>query len=176
MKKPIQIKMILTFLTLGAGTGILYADERLLWRSWGVRDGLTETYSRAVSVTPGGSSYIRHGAVLSMSLFDGYGITRISEPRGNAQPYWPSTKRAYSLPGGTLWTSSLDALLEFRNGKWMVRYTAPAGLHVLAAVPGGRHVMVLMEDGLREFDPEHQSWRIIRIAENSRRWVFTSLR
>ena len=54
MKKPIQIGMLLAFLTLGAGTGMLHADDRIQWRSWGVRDGLAETYSRAVSVTPGG--------------------------------------------------------------------------------------------------------------------------
>ena len=39
---------------------------------------------------------------------------------------------------------------------------------MLAAVPAGRRVMVLMEDGLREFDPDRQSWREIRTAENSR--------
>jgi hypothetical protein len=103
-----------------------------------------------------------------MSLFDGYGVTRIPEPRGNAQPYWPSTKRVYAAAGGTLWTATLDALKEYRDGKWTVRYTPPVGRQVLAAVPTGRRVMVLMEDGLREFDPERQTWREIRTAENSR--------
>src|ERR1035437_1800427 len=168
MKKRVQIGMLFAFLTLWAGAGTLRADDGLLWRSWGVRDGLMETYSRTVSMTPGGSVYIRHGAVFSMSLFDGYGITRIPEPRGNAQPYWPSTKRVYAAAGGTLWTTSLDALKEYRDGKWTVRYTPPASRHVLAAVPAGRHVMVLMEDGPREFDPERQSWRKIRTAENSK--------
>ena len=168
MKKPTQIEILFAFLTLWAGTGMLYADDRFLWRSWQVRDGFTETYSYAVSMTPGGSAYFRHGAVLSMSLFDGYSVTRMPDPRGNAQPDWPSTKRVYAAPGGTLWTTSLDALKEYRDGKWTVRYTPPAGHLVLAAVPAGRRVMVLMEDGLREFDPENQNWREIRTAENSK--------
>ena len=59
---------------------MLPADDRFLWRSWGVRDGLTETYSYALSRAPGGNAYVRHGAVLSMSLFDGYAVTRIPGP------------------------------------------------------------------------------------------------
>ena len=104
-----------------------------------------------------------------MSAFDGYGVTRIPDPRGNAQHYWPSTRRVYAAAGGKiLWTASLDALKEYRDGKWTVRYTPPAGRRVLAAVPAGRRVMVLMEDGLREFDPDLETWREIRTAENSR--------
>jgi signal transduction histidine kinase/CheY-like chemotaxis protein len=167
-KKRIQAGTILAFLALAAGTGMLHADDRYLWSSWGVRDGLAETYSYAISMTAGGSAYVRHGAVSSMSVFDGYGITRIPDPRGSAQPDWPSTKRVYAASDGALWTTSLYALKEFRNGKGAVRFRPPAGRHVLAAVPVGRRVMVLMEDGLREFDPERESWRDIRTAENSK--------
>src|SRR5260370_41720450 len=119
--------MLLALLTLGAGTGMLHADDRFLWRSWGMRDGFAETYSYAVSMTPGAGAYFRHGAVTSMSQFDGYGITRIPDPRGHAQPDWPSTRRVYAAPGGGLWTTSLDALKEYRDGKWTVRFTPPAG-------------------------------------------------
>ena len=168
MKEYIQIGMLHALLTLCAGPGMLDADDRFLWRSWGVSDGFTETYSFAVSMRPHGSAYVRHGSVLSMSLYDGYGVTRIQDPRGNAQPDWPSTKRVYAAPSGSLWTTSLDALKEYRDGKWTVRFTPPAGHRVLAAVPAGRRVMVLMEDGVREFDPEYQNWREIRKAENSK--------
>jgi len=147
---------------------MLHADERFWWRSWGVRDGLAETYSYAVSLMPGGSAYIRHGAVLSMSVFDGYGVTRIPDPRGNPQPDFRSTKRVYADAAGTLWTTSLDALLQYRDGKWTVRYRPPAGRHVLAAAPAGRRVMVLLEDGLWEFDPDRRRLRDIRLAKNSR--------
>lgn len=114
-----------------------------------MRDGLTETYSYAVSITAEGSAYIRHGAAPSMSLFDGCGVTRVPDPRGSAQPDWPSTKRVYGGAGGALWTHSQDALREYRDGKWTVRYEAPPGRRVLAAVPAGRRVMVLLEDALR---------------------------
>src|ERR1039458_5987746 len=168
MKKRVQIRMLPAFLTLWAGAGILHADDRFMWRSWSVHDGFTETYSYVVSRTPEGSAYVRHGAVSSMSLFDGYGVTRIPDPRGNPQADFPSTKRVYGGAGGSLWTTSIVALQEYRDGKWTVRYTAPASHRVLAAVPVGRRVMVLREDVLQEFDPDRQRWREIRLAENSR--------
>ena len=167
MKK--ETLVFLAFLPIGAGAGMLQADDRFLWRSWGVRDGFTESYSFAISMTPQGGAYIRHGAVPTMSVYDGYGISRIPDPRGDAQHAWPSTMRVYAAAGGkSLWTASLDALKEYRDGKWTVRYTPPAGRHVLAAVPAGRRVMVLLEDRLREFNPELESWREIRTAEDSR--------
>jgi hypothetical protein len=122
-RKCAQRGIILAFLILWAGAGLLHADERFQWRSWGVRDGLTETYSYAVSMTPEASAYIRHGSVLSMSLFDGYHVTRIPEPRGNAQPDWQSTKRVYGGPRGTCGpipqTCSKSTAME--NGRFGIR-------------------------------------------------------
>jgi len=168
MKKRIQIGMLLAFPSLWVGAGVLHADDRFMWRSWGVRDGLAETYSYNISVAPEGNAYIRHGAVTSMSVFDGYGVTRMPDPRGNAQPDFPSAKRVYADGAGALWTTSLDALLEYSDGKWTVRYKPPAGHRVLAAVPAARRVMVLQEDSLREFDPDRQRFRDIRMAADSR--------
>ena len=120
-KEPI---VFLAFLALGAGAGLLQADDRMLWRSWGVRDGfrsLTRFYKHDTA-----GAYIRHGAVPTMSAFDGYGVTRIPDPRGDTQHSWPSTRRVYAAAEGkTLWTASLDALKEYRDGKWTVRYTPP---------------------------------------------------
>lgn len=168
MNQRLRARLGLALLMLCAGPGMLHADERLLWRSWGVREGLTETYSRAISIMPGGSAYIRHGAVPSMSVFDGHSVAQIPDPRGSEAPDWPSTRRVYAGAGGSLWTATLDALREYREGKWAVRYRPPPGLHVLAAVPAAERVMVLMEDGLRAFDPGHQSWREIRKARDSK--------
>ncbi|MCU1238837.1 MAG: hypothetical protein JWP63_6804 [Candidatus Solibacter sp.] len=145
----------------------LRADDSLFWRSWGVRDGFTETYSYALSMSPSGSTYVRHGAVLSLSRFDGYEVTRMPDPRGGGQPDWASTRRVYALPDGSLWTATLHALQEYRNGKWRVRYAPASGERLLAVVPAGRRVLVLMEGRVREFDPARGSWREIREAGRS---------
>src|SRR5450755_3317877 len=120
MKKYLKIGLLIALPAIW--TGMLRADDRHVWRSWGVRSGFTETYSVSVSKTPGGNTYIRHGAVLTMSEFDGYGVTRLPDPRGNLQPDWPSTKAVYAASDGGLWTTSLDTLREYQNGKWVVRY------------------------------------------------------
>ncbi len=159
--------ILLACLTLTAGTAELRSDDRFAWRSWSVREGLTETYSFALSMTPGRGAYIRHGAVLSMSWFDGYGVTRLPDPRGGGQPDWPSTRRVYAAPGGAPWTATPGALLQYRDAKWTARYTAPSGRRIVAAVPAGRRVLVLQDDVLREFDPEREGWREIRTAQHS---------
>lgn len=166
MKARTTIGALAALLAFWAASGGLRADDEFLWRSWGVHDGFAETYSYAISAAQG-NVYIRHGAVGSMSLFDGYGVTHLPDPRGTRQPDWPSINRVYADAGGILWTTSLDALQEYRDGKWTVRFRPTAGRRVLAAVPAGHRVMVLLEDRLREFDPDRQVWREIRSAENS---------
>ena len=168
MKKPTQIGMFLALAMLWAGVGTLRADDRFMWRYWGVRDGFAETYAYNLSVAPGGNAYVRHGSVSSMSVFDGYGVTRIPDPRGSAPMDFLSMRRVYAGAAGALWTTSSTGLQEYRDGKWTVRYTPPAGRRLLAAVPAGRRVMVLLEDGVREFDPDRGSWRDIRAADNTR--------
>lgn len=37
-----------------------------------MREGLAETYTQRISVTPDGLAYKRHGATRSMSFFDGF--------------------------------------------------------------------------------------------------------
>ncbi len=118
---------------------------------------------------------MRHGAVPMMSVFDGYGVTLVPEPRGDAQPVWTATKRVYADAAGNLWTASLDALREYHDGKWTVRYTPPPGHRVLAAVPAGRRVLVLMDNALTEFDPDRQEWQVVRRAEQSRIAPFLDL-
>src|ERR1700761_6950436 len=97
-----SFRSFLVLLVLGSAAGSLRADQRSWWRSWSVRDGFAETYSFAINLTPEGHLLVRHGAVPSMSVFDGYNVSRIPDPRGDTQPDWPATKRVYSAPGGAL--------------------------------------------------------------------------
>ncbi|HTF68158.1 MAG TPA: hypothetical protein VK638_36310, partial [Edaphobacter sp.] len=73
MKNRSQIGVILAFTALWDSAAILHAGDQIPWRSWSGRNGLGETYSYNVSRMPGASAYIRHGAIPSMTVFDGYG-------------------------------------------------------------------------------------------------------
>ncbi len=94
MNKSGIARQLAAVLFLCTAAGQLRADDQVHWRFWGVRDDFVETYTNRVSVTPNGSVYARHGAVRAMSVFDGYKVTRIPEPRRTVQAYLPGETRA----------------------------------------------------------------------------------
>ncbi len=143
-------------------------DDSLLWRSWGVRDGFAETYTYRVTVAPDGKVYARHGAVRLMSVFDGYSVTRLPEPRRSNMPNFTSESRVYTCQGCTPWVVTEGELRQFWRGKWLTQYRSPSGERLLGAIPTGAHVVVLNEAGVREFDSGTQSWREIEPASQSR--------
>ena len=96
---------LVAVIVMCAATGLLHGDDQGLWRTWGVRDGFAETYTYRLSVTSKGEAYARHGAVRSMSVFDGYRVIQIPEPRRQAQPYLPLLTRTYTCPGCTTWVN-----------------------------------------------------------------------
>src|SRR5580692_5220955 len=99
--EPIDVRRFAVAVLLCAASGVVRADDQVNWRSWGVRDGFAETYAYRLSATPNGSVYARHGAVRTMSIFDGYTVTRIPEPRHGAITQWVAETRVYSCPGCT---------------------------------------------------------------------------
>jgi len=157
---------------LAAGCG-LHADDRLPWRTWNGKDGFVETYTSSIGVSPNGYAYVRHGAVQSMSIFDGYRVTTIPEPRAVVRN-WVEKGRVQADDRGALWAVSEGALKEFKGGAWVVRYLPPAGQRVIAAIPSGGRVLVVMADRLREYDPVSDGWREITSGRPSRIGPFLS--
>jgi len=155
-------------LVIGTAAALLRADDQDLWRSWAVRDGLAETYTYRLSVTPGGDAYARHGAVPLMSVFDGYGVAQLPEPRRKVQPDWPLETRVYTSAGGAPWVVSEGELRQYRAGKWVTHYRPASGERLLGAIPTGRRVVVLTETALREYDSGARAWSGIDPARKSR--------
>jgi signal transduction histidine kinase/CheY-like chemotaxis protein len=168
MKKWNASWRFLTVLVVCTGAGWLRADDQVLWRTWGVREGFAETYTYRLSVAANGDAYARHGAVRSMSIFDGYSVARIADPRRNTQPDWPSETRTYSCPGCTPWVISEGELRQFKDGQWSTRFTPPAGEKLVGAVPFGRHVVVISNVWLREYDTEGGTWKEIQPGQHSK--------
>jgi signal transduction histidine kinase/CheY-like chemotaxis protein/ligand-binding sensor domain-containing protein len=142
-------------------------DQTQWWRFWGMRDGFAETYTYRLSVAPDGRAYARHGSVRFMSIFDGYSVTRISDPRHRVQPYWPNETRVYSCPGCAPWVISDGELRTFRNGGWVTVYSPRPGEKLAGAVPTGEHVVVISSAGLREYTPRTGTWREIDAARHT---------
>ena len=147
--------------------GRLPAADGLPWRTWTVRDGFAETYSSSIAATADGYAYVRHGAVRSMSLFDGYRATTIRDPAQKRQR-WPNGERVLPDAHGRLWVASEEVLKEFNRGMWVSHSPPGSGRRVLAAIPAGERVVVLLADGLAEYDPTTGAWREIASARQSR--------
>ena len=138
-----------------------------MWRYWTSADGLEETFTAALTATPNGQIWALHGAVPFMSILDGYGVTRIPDPRLYARDDQLS-RRVQISPSGVPWAATDAGLAEFVNGAWILRYPATAEQPVLAAVPTGRRVLVLFPGVLREYDPATQAWTDVVPTKNTK--------
>jgi signal transduction histidine kinase/CheY-like chemotaxis protein len=152
---------LLALLPLGA-----QGKEDRMWRYWTEADGLVETFTGSLTVMPNGQVWARHGSVPSMSVLDGYGVTRLPEARLKLRDD-PSSRRVYASPGTTPWAPTDVGLSEFVNGAWIQRYRAAPDQPVLAAVPAGKRVLVLFSGALREYDPLAGTWTDLAALKNS---------
>ena len=148
--------------------GPLSAEDQWNWRSWTAADGLQETFTFSLSVGPNGSVIARHGNVPFMSVLDGYTIRKIPDPRQTSKIDWVSSARASLSEDGSTWTTSEERLLQYKDGRWILRFQAPAGQHLIAAAPAGKRVIVLLAGALREYDPISREWRDLKTEKNTR--------
>jgi len=87
------------------------AEQRSFWRFWDAQDGLRESYTRTLAVSPNGTIWAVHGDVDKMSLIDGYGITmlpnltRARVTVSGAGQAWARTERNVYLLQGDNWVS-----------------------------------------------------------------------
>jgi signal transduction histidine kinase/CheY-like chemotaxis protein len=145
----------------------LHADDRFLWRTWGVKDGFVESYASSIDALPNGFVYARHGSVGSMSIFDGYHVTIIPDPSGVVKG-WAQRERVQSDSRGALWGVADGVLEEFKDGRWITHYVPVPSQLVIAAIPRGSQVVVLAADALREYDPVLNRWQEIALGRQSR--------
>ena len=138
-----------------------------LWRGWGVSAGLTEAYVSRIAMLDGDRAWIRHGAVTEMSIFDGYTVTHVAEPREHSQPLWESTTRVYGSPLSGLWTATDGALRQFQDGAWKIHFRMEQRHEHADSIPLGKGVIVLTENHLRLFDPATQTFERIRVARET---------
>src|SRR5581483_6295439 len=168
MQKQSGYRLVLAVSLVVTAGGYLRAADQDNWRFWGVRDGLAETYTTRVTVASDGKAYLRHGAVSSMSIFDGYGAVRIPEARQKRQPFWPAESQIYTCPRCSPWVISEGELREFRDGRWVTQYSAAAGETLVGAVPTGGNVVLFAARDARQYVPATRDMREIQAVRQSR--------
>jgi signal transduction histidine kinase/CheY-like chemotaxis protein/streptogramin lyase len=154
-------------LALWTIAGAVNLGAQMDWRFWTSEDGLAESFTYSLSVDSHGEVWARHGAVHAISRLDGYTVRRIPEDRDSPRARWQTGARVYSGGDGSAWTVTEGKLYEFRKGRWLLHDRTPDRQAAIAAVPVGRHVIVLFASAAREYDPATRSWQNISAARNS---------
>jgi signal transduction histidine kinase/CheY-like chemotaxis protein len=133
------------------------------WRFWTQSDGLAESSIRCVGSAPDGRIWVRHGAVDSMAVLDGYGVHRLPEMRAGSIVDWGLRARAYGARNGEGWAVEAGELRRFVSGRWIVEVAKTDARGMLVAVPAGPHgVLVLFADRLALYDPAGRAWKVIK--------------
>lgn len=142
-----------------------FSQVRTDWRFWTASDGLAESYSRSISIGAGGRVWVRHGAVSSLSILDGYTVTQVPEPRAGANIDWGHVSGIYEDRSGKAWTVENRTLTRFDGVRWAVEAVEARGEQMIDAIPsfpGG--VLVLYADRLALYNPTSKTWSVIRTA------------
>jgi len=139
------------------------------WRFWTQKDGLAESSIRCVASAPDGRIWVRHGAVASMAVLDGYKVVRLPEMRADSIIDWGLRARAYGALNGEGWAVEAGELRRFVSGHWIVEVARADAQGILATVPAGSHgVLVLFPDRLALYQPAGRAWKVMKWGKETK--------
>ncbi len=170
--------IILLFLLLADAA---YSQRAFNWRVYKAADGLNESDSTAITVSPQGHVWIKHGEAPTISWLDGYEkIHHIPSPGGAAY-------RVYESRSGQIWSLYDEGIQEFKEGQW-IHYPIPEirseketnpyrrVLDPVSLLPGETNrVLFLVSDRLLEFNASLNKTTVLLAATNTRLGEFLYL-
>jgi signal transduction histidine kinase/ligand-binding sensor domain-containing protein len=163
---------------VAAGSAAL-AQRASPWRVYRAADGLRESLTTAVTVSPRGNVWVKHGEVGVISMLDGYTVRQVPAP-----PEY--SYRVYESRAGKVWSLYNQGLLEFLNGQWFrypikevqAEYEANP-LRMIRQVPllpaEEDRVLLLLPDRLVEHRTLARTTGVIRLAERAGLGAFQDL-
>lgn len=156
------------------------AQRALNWRVYKAADGLSESESTAVTVSPQGHVWVKHGDTGTISWLDGYSVHRLPSPGGRST-------RVYESASGQVWTVSSEGILEYRNNQW-IRYNIPdiqaenlakpyrPLVRPIPILPTDKDcVLYLLPDRLMEFQAASNQIRLLQPVSSTRLSSFEDL-
>ncbi len=155
---------------VAALAGLALASRADQWRLYKAADGLSESLSTAVTVSPRGNVWVKHGEVNAISMLDGYTIQHIPTPVERIY-------RVYQSRAGRIWAVYDEGLLGFVGNEW-VAY--PLTNHLTQAesnqLRAGRspailpaeedRVLMLLPDRLVQFHAVDQRFAVLKRADD----------
>jgi signal transduction histidine kinase/CheY-like chemotaxis protein len=163
------------FATAGSG----HAQEPGHWRVFTSSDGLRESWVEDVSQAPGGRVWIAHGAVDSVTVYDGYGFRQLPSPGPSLKIREGPTGQVWCLlPGGG--RSGQFTGLQLLDGERWTPLPLPellgSGITRGQFLPwAADRVLLLTASELLEFDRARGAAAVVRRAAATPLQRFTDL-
>lgn len=138
------------------GSRMAHGESGSNWRFFTSQDGLHDSYTTAVSWSPRGNVWVKHGELDMLTILDGYESRPFPSIGGGGA-------RVYESRSGQVWSVYSEGLAEFRHDRWTLHPLEPIRAemrtnltrHVrpVSLAPAERdHVFCLLTDRLVEFN------------------------
>src|SRR5207244_11839451 len=141
--------------SVSTGPGVL-GDKAANLRVFRSSDGLKDSLATAISLSPRGTLWIKHGDANEISKFDGYSVHTMPSPGKN-------NFRVYESRSGQLWSLYKEGIVVYEGSQWVehpipeIRAEIEADplrqIRQISLVPAERdRVFFLISDKLMEYD------------------------
>lgn len=149
------------------------------WRIFKAADGLPESFSASVTLSPFGNLWATHGEGNPNSRLDGYQVSA-----------WPAppdqTSKVYENQWGQLWSLYRGGIAEFRNGAWILHPVRAIQqeqmtnlfrrVRPISILPGEQDCLLfLLPDRLLEFNAVSNRIHLLWTAEEAGLGSFTDM-
>ncbi len=163
-----------------AFSAIAHAQPSANWRIFRANDGLADSFSSAVYVSPHTNIWVKHYDGDAISVLDGYSISKLQSPGKN---YF----RIYESRSGQLWSLATNGLVVYDDlaKHWVAHPVAEIRaenqdplrqFRQIPLVPADRdHVLFLLGNSLVEYDCELRRSRLLRSADQTRLGRFNEM-
>ena len=157
---PTHLHAARRWLLLGCAASLLspLAAQGPAWRFWARADGLTEPWTLNFTPDANGALWIKHGNVETMTIFDGYRISREPDPR------------VLRVRVRGTWAVIAEGVKHFAGGAWSL-YPFPNASEfadLVAIMPrDSDRAFVLTATGLFEFSLPGGTYRAVRRSAQS---------
>jgi signal transduction histidine kinase len=158
---------------------LVQAQKASNWRVYKAADGLRESLTTAVTASPRGNLWVKHGEIDAISVLDGYTVRHLPAPA-------EYNYRVYESPAGKVWSVGSQGLLEFVAEQWLrypieeVRLEHEASLlrqlRQTPILPAEEdRVLLLLPDRLVEHRTTRSKLSVLRLASATKLGKFTDL-
>ena len=155
----------------------IQAQDAGHWRVFSSADGLRESWIEDVTQAPGGRVWIAHGAVDSLTVYDGYTFRRVPAPAASVKIREGPTGQVWTLfPSGRDGSAGVQLLEGERWTAFPLDILEGSGIARGQFLPwAADRVLLLTPGAIVEFDRAHATVRVVRHASDTPFRRFTDL-